>query len=111
MSTADLLARIKEHRRHRKQVIVGEDWLRKALRMPEDVMLDRIDYDFRRQSFIITVSHPDWPVVEDFCEPPFVNGHMTPVWLDGKHFGIDDADKKVIVMDLNLDWNDDVHYQ
>jgi hypothetical protein len=110
-ATADLMAKIKERRKRRKIVYVGEDWIRRLLRMPEDIFIERIDYDVLRQSWIIICSNPNWPVVPDYVEPPTATGHMTPVHVQGKHFGLEDADKEIIVMSLAIDWSTDVHNQ
>ncbi len=110
MKTAEIMAHIKDRKRRRKVVMVGEDWIRKAIQMPEDVFLEDIYYDVVRKTFVICCSHPNWEPVEDYCEPPSVLGHMNPVWVKAKDLH-KKTDEDIILMNLHIDWNDDVHNQ
>lgn len=112
MKTAEFMAAIKDRRKHRKVVYVGEDMIRRLLQMPDDVVLERIDYDMVRQSFVLICNHPDWPKVEDYCEPPAIIGTTTPVKIKGKTLH-EKVDVDVILMKLDLNWkdDDDIHNQ
>ena len=103
----EIMEQIKERKRHRKLVYVGEDWIRRLIQMPDDVHIERIDYDMMRQTFVLVCTSPEWTVVEDYCEPPALLGTFEAVKIKAKtlHEG---AETEAIVMKLELDWRSDV---